>query len=64
MNERRCRCEATMPAEVLDGFSCGSGDCWRAPLVQASFDAFVVGLIRARGEEPPAPKAPSVVTSG
>ena len=38
MNERRCRCEATMPPEVLEGFSCGFADCWRAPLVQASFD--------------------------
>ena len=64
MNERRCRCEATMPAEVLEGFSCGIADCWRAPLVQASFDAFVVTLIRARGEEPPIPSVPPVVTSG
>ena len=44
MNERRCRCEATMPPEVLEGFSCGFADCWRAPIVQASFDAFVAGL--------------------
>lgn len=61
---RRCRCEATIPAQVLDGFSCGAADCWRAPLVAASFEAFVVDLIRARGEEPPAPAQPPVVTSG
>ena len=53
-----------MPPEVLEGFSCGFADCWRAPLVQASFDAFVADLIRARGEEPPAPPQPPVVTSG
>ncbi len=53
-----------MPAEVLEGFSCGFAECWRAPLVQASFDAYVVGLIRARGEEPPSPVALPVVTSG
>ena len=53
-----------MPAEVLEGFSCGFADCWRAPLVQASFDAFVVELIRVRGEEPPAPVVPPVFTSG
>ena len=64
MNERRCRCEATMPPEVLEGFSCGFADCWRAPIVQASFDTFVAGLIRARGEEPPLPPQPRVVTSG
>lgn len=52
-----------MPAEVLDGFSCGLAECWRAPIVQASFDAFVVGLIKARGEEPPAAPLPPVVTS-
>lgn len=64
MNANRCRCEATIPAEVLEGFSCGFADCWRAQLVQASFDAFVVDLIRARGEEPPKSTAPPVVTSG
>ena len=53
-----------MPLVVLEGFSCGTADCWRAPVVQASFDAFVVELIRARGEEPPAPTVPPVVTSG
>lgn len=64
MNEGRCRCEATMPAEVLEGFSCGSPDCSRAPAVKASFDAFVTELIKARGEEPPVPPKPRVVTSG
>ncbi len=53
-----------MPVEVLEGFSCGSSDCSRAPAVKASFDAFVVELIKARGEEPPAPPEPRVVTSG
>lgn len=64
MKERRCRCETTMPPEVLEGFSCGSADCWRAPLVQASFDAFVVELLRARGEEPPVPPRSPAITSG
>ena len=53
-----------MPDAVLEGFSCGRADCWRAPIVQASFDAFVGKLIEARGEEPPAPARPPVVTSG
>ena len=53
-----------MPAEVLEGFSCGSLDCSRAPAAKASFEAFVVDLIKARGEEPPAPPKPRVVTSG
>ena len=64
MNEGRCRCEATIPAEVLEGFSCGNPDCPRAPAVKASFEAFVVELIRARGEEPPTPPRPPLVTSG
>ena len=64
MVERRCRCEATMPAAVLEGFSCGIADCWRAPFVQASFDAFVTRLILARGEEPPVPPQKPTVMSG
>ena len=53
-----------MPPQVLEGFSCGRSDCWRAPLVKVSFDTFVSDLIRARGEEPPVPPHPPVVTSG
>lgn len=64
MNERRCRCEDTMPREVLDGFSCGISDCWRAPLVKASFEAFVIDLMRERDDEPLALTQPPGVTSG
>ncbi len=43
-----CRCELTIPAAILEGYSCGRPDCWRAAPVQASFDAFVADLVRRR----------------
>ena len=43
-----CRCEATIPASILEGYACGNPACWRTPIVQASFDAFVSDLVRAR----------------
>ena len=43
-----CRCEATIPRSILEGYACGNPECWRTPLVQASFDAFVTELVRAR----------------
>ena len=53
-----CRCEATIPSAILDGYACGKPDCWRTPIVQASFDAFVSKLVSARGEsQPPEPQA-------
>ena len=48
--ERFCRCEATIAPSILDGYACGNPDCWRTPIVKASFDAFVVDLVKARGE--------------
>lgn len=46
--ERLCRCEAEVPASVLDGFACGRADCWRTAGVKASFEGFVSDLVRAR----------------
>ena len=45
-----CRCETTIPSVILEGYACGNPECWRTPVVQASFDAFVTDLVRARGE--------------
>ena len=46
-----CRCEATIPGVILEGYACGNPQCWRTPIAQASFDAFVTDLVRARGDE-------------
>ena len=46
--ERTCRCEAAVPAELMDGFACGNPDCWRTAGAKASFDAFVADLVRKR----------------
>ncbi len=59
MSQRVCRCEATIAASILEDYACGRPDCFRTAEVQASFDAFVAELIRKRGEEQPAPPAPS-----
>ncbi len=47
-----CRCEARIAAVVLAGYSCGNPGCWRTAVAKASFDAFVVKLVTARGDEP------------
>lgn len=52
-----CRCETTIAPAILEGYACGNPDCWRTEPARASFQAFVDDLIRARGDEPPAPAA-------
>lgn len=47
-----CRCEATIPSVILDGYACGNPECWRTEPVKASFDAFVADLVRRRDGTP------------
>ena len=49
---RVCRCEATIPPSILEGFACGREDCWRTAEVNASFATFVADLARKRDAAP------------
>lgn len=55
MAERACRCEATVDPALLEGYACGRPDCWRTPVVEASFQSFATELVRKRGGEDHAP---------
>ncbi len=57
--ERKCRCEATIPSSILEGFACGNPECWRTAPAKASFDAFVADLVRERDGEVPGTGEPS-----
>ena len=58
---RVCRCEATIPSSILDGFACGNPQCWRTAEAKASFDAFVAELVSKRDGETPKPVDPVAV---
>lgn len=56
MSQNTCKCERSIPPAVMEGYACGNKDCWRTPIVQAEFDAFVADLVRRRGDGPEAAK--------